>query len=170
MKKYGIVLIGLVAVSLWFATVYGQDYHRFGMKGRGSRGMMMGGGPGMMLPLMLKGVDLTAEQEEQVKKIMANHRQTFRTLFRQLRVANEEMSDKLFAPGEVQADNLTPLVQKVAQLREQLMQEGLKAALEVRGVLTSEQLAQAAQLKKRMQELRSEMRSLFKEKPESQKF
>ena len=163
MKKFSMVLVGLVAVSLWAATLYGEDHHRFGMGGRGSRGMMRGG-PGMMLPLMLRGVDLTADQEKQVKEIMANHRQTFRTLFKQSREADQELADKLFAPGAVQADDLTPLTEKISQLREQLMQEGLKTTLEVRGILTPEQIAGAAQRKERMRELRSEMRSLFKDK------
>jgi len=163
MKKWSIVVVGLVAVSLWSATVYGQHGFGMGRRGRGPGGMM-GGGPGMMLPLMLKGADLTAEQEKQVQEIMAAHRQTFRTLSSQLRAANDEMNNKLFAPGEVKADDLTPLVQKVSQLRQQLMQEGLKVALEVRGVLTPEQLGKAAQVKERMQALHTEMRGLLKEK------
>lgn len=163
MKKWSIIMVGLVAVSLWSATVYGQHGFGMGWKGRGSRGMM-GGGPGMMLPLMLKGADLTAEQDKQVQEIMAAHRQTFRTLSSQLRAASDEMTNKLFAPGEVKAEDLTPLVQKIGQLREQLTQEGLKVALAVRGVLTPEQLGKAAQLKERMQALRTEMKGLFKEK------
>lgn len=165
MKKWSIVVVGLVAVSLWSATVYGQ--HRLGMGwgGRGPGGVMMESSPEMMLPLVLREVDLTAEQEKRVRELMAAHRKTFRTLFSQLRAVNEEMADKLFAPGEVQANDLTPLVQKVAQLREQLAQEGLKVALEVRRVLTPEQLTKAAQLRERMQALHAEMRSLFGEKP-----
>jgi Spy/CpxP family protein refolding chaperone len=125
---------------------------------------MMGDAPGMLLPLVLKGVDLTDAQEKQVREIMAAHRTTFRTLFGELQAAHKDMADTLLAPGEVRTDDLTSQAQRVTQLREQLMQEGLKVALEVRGVLTPEQLAKAAELQNRMRALHSEMRGLFKGK------
>jgi Spy/CpxP family protein refolding chaperone len=120
----------------------------------------------MMLPLLLKGVDLTDAQEKQVHEIMAAHRATFRTLFSELQTAHKDMADRLFTAGNVRVEDLTTPMQRVAQLREQLMQEGLKVALEVRGVLTPEQLAKAAQIKDRMRELHTEMRQLFNDKHE----
>jgi Spy/CpxP family protein refolding chaperone len=152
--------IGIVALSLWATTVYAQPHHGLGPMGAGP---MMGEGPGMMLPMVLKGIDLTDAQEKQVRTIMQTHRATFRTLFGDLRTAQEEMADKLFAPGDVRAEDLTSQSERVSQLREQLMQEGLKVALEVRGVLTPAQLAKAAELKERMRALHTEMRGLFKE-------
>lgn len=160
-KKWSIAWVGLIAVSLWSATVYGQPSWGKGHPPGGMRGE----GTKMMLPLLLRGADLTDEQKAQVKKIMAAHRPTFQALSKQLRAAHEEMADKLFAAGEVRAENLTPLGQRIAQIREQLMQEGIKVTLEVRGILTSNQLSKAAQTKKRMQELRDEMRGLMGENP-----
>jgi Spy/CpxP family protein refolding chaperone len=151
----------IVALSLGVATAYAHP--RAGMGAMGP-GRMMGDAPGMMLPLVLKGVDLTDAQEKQVREIMAAHRTTFRTLFGDLQAAHKDVADKLFAPGDVEAEALTTQMQRVAQLREQLMQEGLKVALEVRRVLTPEQLDKAAELKDRMQALHTEMRGLFKEK------
>lgn len=159
-KRWSLALVGLMALSLWSATVYGEHPGR--MKGGHGWGMR-GGEPGMMLPWLLKGANLTAEQKAQVSKIMATHRPTFQSLSQQLRTAHDEMADRLFAPGEVQAEDLTPLTQRITQIREQLMQEGLKVALEVRGILTPEQLTRAVQTKKRMKELRSEMRNLMRE-------
>jgi Spy/CpxP family protein refolding chaperone len=156
-----LALVGIVALGLWAMTVHGQPRHEMGMMGPGR---MLGDAPGMMLPLVLKGIDLTDAQETQVREIMAAHRATFRALFSELQVAHKDVADKLFAPGEVQAEDLTTQLQRVAQLREQLMQEGLKVALEVRGLLTPEQLAKAAELKERMRALHAEMRGLFKDK------
>jgi Spy/CpxP family protein refolding chaperone len=161
MRKSRLALVVIVALSLGAMTVYGQPRHEMGMMGPGR---MLGDAPGMMLPLVLKGIDLTDEQEKQVREIMAAHRATFRTLFSELQVAHKDVADKLFAPGEVQAEDLTTQMQRVAHLREQLMQEGLKVALEVRGLLTPEQLAKAAELKERMRALHAEMRGLFKDK------
>jgi len=168
-KKWSLVTVGLVAVSLCAATVYGQ--HRFGGMGwKGRKGMMgdgpgmMGDGPGMMLPLLLRRADLTPEQKTQVQKIMANNRDEFHTLFNQVRAAQKDLVDQLFASKAVTVDKLAPQVQLVTQLRGQLLQKGLKTALEVRGVLTPEQLAKAAQRKDRLQALHAEMRSLLEEK------
>jgi len=162
MRKSHLAWVGIVALSLWAATVYGQTRHGMGMMGPGH---LMGDAPGMMLPMVLKGVDLTAEQEKHVHDIMKAHRATFRTLFRELQGTQKDVADKLFAPGDVQAGDLTAQMQRLAKLREQLMEEGLKVAIEVRGVLTPEQLTKAAEIKDRMRALHTEMRQLFKDKP-----
>ncbi|MGH8071800.1 MAG: Spy/CpxP family protein refolding chaperone [Candidatus Entotheonellia bacterium] len=161
MQKSRLAWVGIVALSLWAATVYAHPRAGMGMMGPGH---MMGDAPGMLLPLVLKGVDLTDEQEKQVHEIMAARRATFRTLFSELQTAHKDVADTLFAPGDVRAEDLTVQMQRVAQLHEQLMQEGLKVALEVRGLLTPEQLVKAAELKERMRELHTEMRGLFKDK------
>jgi Spy/CpxP family protein refolding chaperone len=162
MRKFSVMMVGLVAISLWSTVVYGLPHGN--MRGMGPR-LTMGDGTGMLIPLVLKGVDLTPEQETRVQEIMAAHRATLQTLSQQMRQVHEELATRLFTPGEVQTADLTPHTQRIAQLREQLMQAGLAAALEVRAVLTPEQLAKAAELKERMQTLRSEMRSLFRGKP-----
>jgi Spy/CpxP family protein refolding chaperone len=161
MNRRRFAWIGIVVLSLWSVAAYGQPRHGMGSMGPGH---MMGDGPGMMFPLILKGVDLSDAQEQQVRTIMQTHRASLRALFGELRVAQEDIADKLLAPGEVRTEELTSQVQRVAQLREQLMQEGLKAALEVRAVLTPEQLAKASELKGRMRALHTEMRELFREK------
>ncbi len=161
MKK-SVVFLGLVVLSLWMAPVSAQPHRMMGPPGPG--GMMMGDGPGMMFPLMLKKLELTTDQDAQVQNIMAAHRDTFKTLFTQLEAAHEEMASKFFAPGPLSAADLTSQTQGVSQLREQLMNEGLKVALEIRGVLTPDQLAKAAQLKDQMQALHAQMRSFFEEK------
>jgi len=116
----------------------------------------------MLLPVLLKGANLTPDQDAQVHQIMAAHHPAFRTLFSQLRSAHEELADKLYGPGEVDAAELNTHIDKVSQLREQLLREGLKLALEVRAVLTPEQRARAAEVKDRMRALRGEMRGLLR--------
>jgi Spy/CpxP family protein refolding chaperone len=156
-----LVWVGIVVLSLWGATVYGQP--RQGMGGMGA-GRMMEDGPGLLLPLVLKSIDLTKEQEKQVHEIMTAHHATFRTLFSELQATQKDLVDRLFAPEDVQAIDLTAQMQRMAQLREQLTDEGLKVALEVRRLLTPEQLAKAAEIKDRMRALHAEMRGLLREK------
>jgi Spy/CpxP family protein refolding chaperone len=156
-----LVWVGIVVLSLWAPTVYGQPRH--GMGGVGP-GRMMEDGPGMLLPLVLKGIELTDAQEKRVQEIMAAHRATFRTLFSELQAAHKDLADKLFAPGNVRLEDFTTQTQRLAQLRDQLMQEGLKVAIEVRELLTPEQLTKAAEIKDRMRALHTEMRGLFRDK------
>ena len=163
-KKY-ISAVGavLIAVGLWTFPVYGQSRPGF----HGPRGRI-GDGAGMMLPLLLRGADLTADQKTQVHQIMANHRSTFRDLFSQLRATQEQISNQLLSAGAVRESDLTPQVQQISTLRNQLAEENLKIALEIRGILTPEQLAKAAQLKQQMDALRAAMRSRFAPKAEIQ--
>ena len=120
-----------------------------------------GDGPGIMMPLLLKHADLTPEQEAEVRKIIDADHQTLRGLFHDLRAANDTLADKLLAPGKIDPADLTPQVQRVMQIRQQLMEQGLKTTLAIRAVLKPEQLAKAAQLKDRLQKLRAEMRNVL---------
>ncbi len=129
-------------------------------QGRGYMGM--GGGPSTLgLRLLIRSADLTDAQKAQVQQILASHRPRFQTLRSQLQATSQQLADRLYAPGPVTADDLAPLRQQIAQLRDLLGQEALQTALEVRAILTAEQLAKVAQARQRLQELRSEMRSLL---------
>jgi Spy/CpxP family protein refolding chaperone len=113
---------------------------------------------------MIKGVGLTDEQSERVKDVLASRRKTLRSLFKQLREANEELADKLFVPEDVSEETLTPTVQKISQLREKLVREGLQTVLQVRQILTPEQRAKAARLKEHIEALHAAMGGLVKDK------
>ena len=115
----------------------------------------------MMLPLLLRGANLTNDQKAQVKQIMANHRATFQSLFTQLRAAQDQMSNKLLSPGVVRDSDLAPQTQQIAQLRNQLADEGLRVVLEIRNLLTADQLAKVSQLKTQMQSLNNQMKNLM---------
>ena len=144
----------LIAVGLWTALVYAQagpGLHR--------RGGMIGNAPGMML--LLRGANLTADQKAQVQQIMASHRSNFQELFGRLRTAQEEMTNRFFSAGALQASDLAPQVQQISLLRNQLAEERLNLMLEIRGVLTPEQLSKVGQLKQQMQALHDQMRNLL---------
>ena len=118
---------------------------------------MIGDSPAMMLPLVLRHANLTPDQQAQVHKIMEADHKNLQALFKQLQAANDQLTDKLFAPGAVQASDLTPQIQQIMQLRQQLMEQGMKTALAIRAVLKPEQLAKVSQLKDRLQKLQTEM-------------
>jgi protein CpxP len=126
---------------------------------QGSRGY--GADTGRMFPILLRGVDLTDTQREQVRQIVGNHRPEFQRIAGELRAARETLTVKLYGPDPVGAADLAPLVEQSEKLRAQLTQEGVQVALEIRNILTPEQLARASQVRQRLNELRAEMRSLL---------
>jgi Spy/CpxP family protein refolding chaperone len=156
MTKYVILLAGLAFASFGAGSLQAQAGEVPGM-GR----MMHGDSPAMMLRMVLKQAGLTPDQQNQVRQIMQAEHQSLRTLFTQLQAANNQLADKLFGPGNVQATDLAPQVQQVMQLRQQLMEQGVKTALAIRAVLTPEQLAKVAQTKDRIEKLQAEMQSLL---------
>ena len=119
---------------------------------------------GMGFPLFLRGIDLTADQKTQVQQIMANHRETFRGLLDQLRSVHTEIESKILSTGNVEEADLTAPIQQLAQLQNQLADEHLKVTLEIRKLLTPEQLTQAAQHREQMQARWGEMRERFHQK------
>jgi len=158
--------LGIIVLMACLATD-GVSVPAWSMMGGGP---MAGGGgfgrePGMFFPAILHNLNLTPDQMQQVRTILDGHRSTFHTLFPQLRDAQQGLAGKLVSTDPVTLADLTPRIQRVADLRKQLMQEGVNVALEVRAVLTPDQLTQAAQIQQRMEALHQEMRNLVGDPP-----
>jgi Spy/CpxP family protein refolding chaperone len=156
-KTAGTVATILVAVCVCTLPSYGQSRP----KPHEPLGSMTGDETRMALPLLLRGAKLTPDQKAQVQQIMANHRGRFRDLFSKLRATQDQIANKLFSAERLQEADLAPQVQEISQLRNQLTEQGLRVVLEIRGVLTADQLAKASQLKSQMESLHSQMRSLW---------
>ena len=159
MKKRTLILAAVATTTLGLATVHARP--RFGM---GPGPMMMGpggmDGPAMMLPLLLRSANLTPEQEAQVQKIMADRRAQTRALVREMRAGQAALLDKLFAAGDLKANDLKPELDRLTRARAQLMDHAVTTALDIRKVLTPEQLARTAKIKDRMRALHDQMREL----------
>jgi len=118
--------------------------------GHGARpaGPHGGGAPGFaplsILPLLLRSADLSDQQKTQVNEIVRQRGETFRSLFGDLNQANEELSDKVLLAGPVTRDDLAPLVSRVVELRSNLLKENMAVLLEIRNILSPEQIAKAA--------------------------
>jgi Spy/CpxP family protein refolding chaperone len=116
---------------------------------------------GTALPLLIRAAKLTPEQDEKVRAILTNHRTVSRNTVEQLRRAQDELADKLLGAAPVQVADLQPLLKQIAALREQLLRDSAQIALEVRSVLTPEQLERAGQVRGRMKQLQSEMQQIY---------
>lgn len=113
------------------------------------------------LALMVRAAGLTPEQHAKVRAILSAHRAGMRSLIEQLRQAQQELGTRLLSPGQIQTADIQPQLQRISQLRDQLAQGSAQAALDVRAVLTPEQLARVAQAKERLKQLRDEMRQIM---------
>jgi Spy/CpxP family protein refolding chaperone len=133
----------------------------------GGRGHHMGGGPPFMgaaagtLPLPVLVSVMTPAQRGQLRDVMQGERAAMKGILDQLRAAQEELIGRLLTPGALTAADLQPQLQKVAGLRDQLVQHALGTTLKVRALLTPDQLSEAATKMKRLHDLRSEMRGLL---------
>ena len=145
-----------------FAVALAVSSLAFAEPGEGRRGGPGHGGGFAMSPFPLRSLGLSTDQWTQVRQIMAKHRSQFQTLSRQLRDARKQLNDRLVTPGALAAADVDPLVQQINQLRGQLGQEALQVALDIRGVLTPEQIAKAAEVHRRLADLRSQTQQLLR--------
>ncbi len=159
MKKRTIMAVAIAATTLGFATVHAHP--RFGMGG-GPMGGPGGGGPGMLLPMLLHSANLSDDQKSQVRTIMQDRRTQMRALMTEMKAAQDGLLDRLFTPGGLTAADLKPQLDRLTQTRQQLMEHAVATALDVRKVLTPDQLAHAAQVKDQMRALHTQMRQLMK--------
>lgn len=141
----------LVAVSFWTLPLSAQERPRH----HAMKGVMAERGG--IFPA-LRAAGLSEEQRTQVRQILSNHRESFRELGGQLREARQQIASTLLSPGPVSEADLAPYAQQITQLRDQLAQERLRVALEIRDVLTPEQLTKVSEHISQMKEQRSQMR------------
>ena len=116
------------------------------------------------LSVLLRGLALSVAQRGQIRQIVAAHRPRFEALSARLRTAQDELDGRLYGPDPVTVAELAPLAQQVTQLRHELVQESLRVTLEVRAVLSPEQLAALTDRAQRLRQLRGELRSLTGER------
>ena len=151
MKMYmRLFVIGLLFLSPWAPRVAAQDLGGLESLITGSA---QSTSPGTMLRLLLKGIGLTPEQKSQVKDILVTHRGKLEVLFQDLQVANADLTNTLLDPDDIGAADVAPVAERVSQIREQLLHEGLTVVLQVRQVLTPEQRAKAARLREQLRAL-----------------
>jgi Spy/CpxP family protein refolding chaperone len=92
----------------------------------------------------LHGLNLTDAQKAQLKEIHQAGWKQMKPIMTQMRSIHEQMVNRMLTSGEVTAEALSPLVQQEETLRNQMDAIHLSQTLQMRALLTPEQLAQAA--------------------------
>ena len=122
--------------------------------------------PPMIIPPLLVGMraaHLTADQQNQVNQILQSNRSQTAPLIQQLQSVHQQIANKLFAPGPVSASDLAPLEDQAAQLDAQIQQQALNASVQIRAILTADQVARMAQFHQKMAALQAQMNNLMHE-------
>jgi Spy/CpxP family protein refolding chaperone len=110
---------------------------------------------------LLSGVNLTEAQQTQIQQIRQTARAQIKPVAQQLRAIEAQIHASLLAPGPVNSTTLTGLQGQASALRTQLDQARTNTLLQVRNVLTAEQLATAASTATQLKSLREQARSLM---------
>ena len=160
----GLLIASLVPVAAWAnPDMGGGGFMHGGMHGPFRDPMLVGDEPGLALPALLQGVGLTDDQKTQIQNILKTNRATLFPLFGQLRTANQALADKLISTGTVTKSDLQPLMDQVMKVRGEIMSHGLDVALQVRGLLSQDQLTKAVDVRTKMRDLHNQMRQLLGE-------
>ena len=110
---------------------------------------------------LLQGVTLTDTQRTQIQTIHQAGWAAAKPLMQQLRATEEQITAALLASGNVNSSQLAALQSTASALHAQLDQQRLSTELQVRALLTSAQVAQAASTRAQMQSLHQQMHSLM---------
>jgi len=150
----GLLIAGYLLLNMLLSPVFGQSNRRFGRQMRGHTF-------GLLSSRLLNALDLTQEQQARIGEIKDNYRETLRTIRSKTIPIRTEITDKLLSPDSAAVEDLASQISQLSEFRDTRLQEGVKVALEVRDLLTQEQLTKAAEIRTRMRELRGEIRGLY---------
>ncbi len=165
-------LLLLALISLCFSTPAWAQPMMGPPPGPGEHSLFLstGGPPPMMPPMIIpplmmgmRAAHLTPDQQKQVDQILQSNRAQTAPLLHQLHAIHEKIADKLLAPGTVNTSELSSLEREASKLDAQIQQQALNASVQIRAILTPEQVARMAQFHQKMAGLQTQMRNLMSE-------
>lgn len=155
MKKITVAILSIVLVAMGAMFIFAQtnEGQTDGKRGFGKRGHFgkHGGGHGMML----RALDLTDEQKNQIKQIRESSRNAVKPIREQMRANRQKLAD-LSANGNFDQAQVQAIAAQQGNLTAQLIVEKEKAKSQIFQILTPEQKAKAAEMKEKMKERRQE--------------
>ena len=111
----------------------------------------------------LQGVTLTADQTSQMHGILHASMQQTKPLQQQLRTLHEQIAGELASTGTVSPATLASQQQQAGELRAQMDQARLSVALQVRQLLSQDQLSQAASVHSQLAALHQQERAVMQQ-------
>jgi Spy/CpxP family protein refolding chaperone len=127
-------------------------------------GMMMGGGPPPVPPplmMALRAANLTADQQKQVHSIVESSLTSSASQMAQMHSIREQIADKLLSSSSVSSSDLAPLLAQQTALQQQLDNQMISTAIQVRGVLTPDQLSKVADAHAKLKQIHSQIDAIL---------
>lgn len=124
---------------------------------------MMGGPPPVPPPLMmaLRTANPTDDQKKQIHDILESSRKKTASQMEQMRSIRDQIADKLLSAGPVSASDLTPLLAQQSTLQQQLDTQMIATAIQIRGVLTADQLTKMAAAHEKLKQIHSQIDAIL---------
>jgi Spy/CpxP family protein refolding chaperone len=148
----------LFAAGLLLLAALPVAAHGFG--GPGGPGGPGAGGPPPII-VLLRSANLSSDQQNQIHTIMHTSHQQIGPLFEQLHSIDEQISAKLLGTASVTATDFSALEQQKSQIQQQIDENFINTAIQVRGVLSPAQLATAASTNQQIQSLHQQIEKLL---------
>jgi Spy/CpxP family protein refolding chaperone len=122
-----------------------------------------GGPPLVPPPLMmaLRAAALNPAQQKQINDIMESSRTSSAPQMQQMHSIRDQIADKLLSSGSVSASDLAPLLAQQAALQQQLDNQMITTAIQIRGVLTPAQLTRVAAVHEKLKQIRTQIDSIL---------
>lgn len=129
----------------------------------GPFGGPMDGPPLVPPPVMmaLRAAALTPAQQKHIHDIMAASRTTSDPLMQQMYSIRDQIADKLLSSGSVSASDLAPLLAQQTAIQQQLDSQMISTAIQIRGVLTPDQLSRVASVNEKLKAIHTQIDSIL---------
>lgn len=100
---------------------------------------------------IMKALDLTPEQQQKLKENRQAQRETAERLHKEIREKQEKLRSALKSPDVTKAA-VTPLVNEIKSIQDQLIDLRVEGIFTVKSILTPEQFAKFQEMTEKMQE------------------
>jgi Spy/CpxP family protein refolding chaperone len=146
-------ILALGALTLWISTARAESGDRPPIVVP----VLIGDGPGLLIPAILQATELTDEQGAIVTQVLEKEVPRMRDLFNALRQANLALAAKSLGATNPRQAEIAPLLRQISDLRRRLAELEMTTLLRIRAVLKPEQLAH---LEKVTQSVMQDLRGL----------
>ena len=153
----GTLVVGLLVSNLTASPVYGQPSNT-------DNQAMTAFTFGLLSPRLLAALNLTPDQVARIEASKKALREANKSFVMEVTALRKEVADRLYGPNPAREADVAPQITRIADLREKILRDGFKVALEVRQTLRPDQLAKAASIRQQLLEIQSEVRELYNEK------
>jgi Spy/CpxP family protein refolding chaperone len=124
------------------------------------------GGPGGGMEF-LHGLNLSDEQKSEMKTIGKANWETMRPLMKQEHALHEQEINQLLTSGSVTAEQMQPIMAQEEALRTQIDTARMNMMVQMRGILTADQLSAAATKHAQIEQLHEQEHALMGAPPDA---